>query len=260
MTRGLGLVRDRAEHVDEDNERRHLGGFLGSSNRGLPLELSYATWLDRIIDQGGTNSCVGCAISTAVYLRMRYQIGRAAVRPSPKGIYDVARLIDRPGLPLLDNGCRPRAAIAGAQHNGLVSDDRWPLIDETVNVPPPFDVFAAGVGAILTGHYRADSGDIPWLLRRALSLGHFPVFGMLVPESYAGWVTGDIFNADRGQAPDGLGHMQAICGYGEGYFEVVSSWGYGHGMQGIVRIADDFVASAWAFDRLVITAVPSTLR
>lgn len=261
---GHGLLPDLPHFVRADNVTRPLSGLVGAAP--VPVGVDRRQLLDRVLDQGATNACVGCALSTAIYLRGQMQGG--VKRPSAKAIYDMARLVDMPGGPLMDVGCRPRAAILGIQEHGLVAWDAWklPVPGEfdapDIDAQPPFDVFANGADALLTAYYRADSGDVVNALKQAIAMGHFPVFGMYVPPAYYGWAGRDVFKATDGAAVDRtLGaHMQAACGYDDEALHVVSSWGTRHGDSGIVRISWGFIDSAWCFDRLVINTVPTGIR
>ena len=273
--RGMGHIPDPQRFVQAENATRSLAGLVGAGGPSVMPTMRHAHLLDRILDQGGTSSCVGCALSTAVYLRGAF-LGYGLRRPSAKGIYDVARLVDRPGGSVFDTGCQPRAAMLGVQEYGMVAEERWPLFapsDEEarayapdgtaaswIDALPPFDVFKEGADALLTGYYRADTGDIVLQLKRALVAGHFPLFAMHVRPDYQDVAGSEVYEAS-GPPDTGLpSHMQAICGYDEAAVDVVSSWGRGHGTAGIVRVSWDIVASAWSFGRMVVTAVPVTTR
>lgn len=267
--RGTGLLDEDDELVGRENVEKPLAGLVGIVSR--PASIRYDRFLDTILDQGDTNYCVGCAISTAVYLRG--QLTTPVQRPSAKLIVDLAQLANG-DVELVNAGCRPADAIRMSSDKGLVAWDEWPLFTEDpdllalrpredvpwVNTPPPFDVFHTAYDARVTGYFRADFGDIVGLLEAALAIGQIPVFGMRVAHDY-GAIRTEVYDAPSGVDPAGLpAHMQAICGYDADAFDVVTSWGYGHGNRGIVRIRKSFIADPrWCNSRIVVTSVPKRI-
>jgi len=251
--RGLGHIPDLDEDVAEDLRERHVGSLVGSRVGALPNAVDYSGHLDWIQDQGPSNSCVGQALSTSVYVRAALT-GILVSRPSAKAIYDVARLVDSPNV-LVDDGCRPRAAILGAQEYGFVAEERWPLTASNVNVPPPLDVFRAGVGAMLAAYYRVGDGGVATLLRVALSKGFIPIFAMDVDQAYLDYGGADVYSALTG--PRLGSHMQALLGYGPGYFLAANSWGSGWGAGGYVLIAPELFETRAVRDVLVPTVIPT---
>lgn len=240
MMRGLGHIPDDHATVDEDLRERHVGVLLGAAAGELPSIVDYSSMLERIPDQGSTSSCVGQAFATAIFLRAHLD-GIPLPRPSAKAIYDVARLIETPNA-LIDIGSRPRLAVQGMQDYGIVAEERWPLTEANVNTPPPLDVFRAGLGAKLSGHYRIGGADVGTLLRSALARGFVPVFAMDVDDAYLAYDGSAIYGGLT--APRVGSHMQAVVGYGAEYFLVANSWGAGWGQRGLARIAADFFNTA----------------
>lgn len=275
--RGMGHLRDVPSLVAADDAHRHVGALVrAAAAAGPPPEaVSWRHLLDLILDQGQSSSCVGCGMATQVLLRTAY-LGRP-VRPSEKGIYDVARLVDRPGGPVFDLGCRPGAAMLGMHEHGLAARARWPLTSPSdeearamapdgtaaswIDALPPFDVFSAGADAQVTGHFRADTGDIVGMLKRALAIGQFPGYAQYVRPDYQDVRGDEIYEVsgppNRDSDPS---HYQTLCGYDQASAHVVSSWGRGHGDGGIVRVSWSVIASSWSFDRLVVTSAPTTIR
>lgn len=253
--RGLGHIPDLDEHVVDDLVHRHVGKLLGAAPIGVPAELDHSSLLEHVPDQGGTSSCVGQAFATSIYLRAK-AAGHPILRPSPKAIYDGARLYDDAYRPLVDMGSRPRAAVLAMQTYGLVDEARWPLTEENVNDPPTLDVYAHGLGAMLAGYYRIASGEgAAVLLRQALAQGFFPAFAMNVDADYEELAPGVVYDGLRG--PILGGHMQCLCGYGQGYFTVAGSWGPSFADRGFARVSDSFVESSDVSDLLVPTVVPA---
>jgi hypothetical protein len=255
-TRGLGHIPDEEKDVLDDLAHRHVGTLLGPPS-SAPASLDYSALLDAVQNQGPTNSCVGQAFATSLYIRSKIA-GAPIARPSAKAIYDVARLLDGPRRSIVDIGSRPRLAIEGMQDYGLVADERWPLTASNVNVPPPLDVFRAGLDAMLSGHYRIGAGiGASSLARSALARGFVPFFAMPVDASFydhdGSAVVANIASGVIGN------HAMAIVGYDESSLLVVNSWGAEWGRSGFCRLAFSLF-DATAFDVIVPTIIPSHVR
>jgi hypothetical protein len=252
IIRGLGAIHDAAEDVEEDLRRHHIGQLVGAAPVALPDRVDYSSLVGPIPDQKASSACVGFAFATAIYLRSRIAGHPLTERPSAKAIYDIARLGDTHDW-LADVGSRPRAAIDGMSTFGLVAESRWPLTAENVNEKPPLDVFRAGVGALLSGHYRIGGGDIATLARSSLSKG-FPVFfAMPVDGAFLTLHDGSVYDGPIGEI---LGnHAMCLVGYEPGAFLVANSWGIDWGAGGFCRISDACLNER-AFDVLVTTIIP----
>lgn len=252
--RKYGYIPDRQSVVAEDLRTRHIGQLFGASQPFVPASMDWSACLDRVQDQGNANACVGFSLSTAIYMNGRTH-GVVVRRPSPKAIYDVARLIDSPDV-LVDKGCMPNSAMLGVSKYGLVAEKDWSLVDHDVNELPPLDVFERGIDSILTGWYRIGSGDICAQLRSAIALGHFPIFGMAVDEAYESWEGGVYERTYRNVIGR---HMQVLVGYRPGAFMVCNSWGDGWSEGGFAWLADAWMASEHVSDIYVVTSVPKDI-
>lgn len=252
--RGLGAIPDLAEDVADDLRRFHVAQLVGAAPVAATERIDYSSLVGPIPDQGSSSSCVGFAFATAIYVRSRISGFPLAERPSAKAIYDVARLGDVQDW-LADVGSRPRAAIDGMTTFGLVAESRWPLTATNVNDKPPLDVFRAGVGALLSGHYRIGGADIATLARQALAKG-FPVFfAMPVDDAFLRLSDASVYEGPR----EILGnHAMALVGYEPDSFLVANSWGPSWGMGGFGRISDACL-NARAFDVLVCTTIPEKI-
>lgn len=249
--RGKGHTPDRHDHVAEDLAVRHVGLLLGARVSDTPDAVDYSTMVD-IPDQGPTESCVGQAFATAIFL-LAHLSGIPLPRPSAKAIWDFARLTDDPTT-LTNVGCRPRAAIDAVGSYGLVADSRWPLSAANMNDPPPLDVFRAGLGAKLSAYYRCDGSDVVAQLRSALAQRFIPVFAMDVDDAYERYDGSSVYAGLTGPL---LGsHMQAIVGYTQDAFLVANSWGEGWGRGGFARVAPAFFNTDAVRDVLVPTVAP----
>lgn len=256
--RGTGYRPDPALLVEAELRSRHLGRLFGASTPGPRLSsLSHEEKLDRVLDQGTTNACVGCAMGSALYLAGAMPRRTRIVRPSELAIYANARLADAPGMPLADIGCRPSSAIRMADKHGIVSSDRWPFDLALVDMAPPFDVYVAGEGAQVTGWYRiAPIDDVAGLMRRALEAGHFPIFGTTVDDAFRDWAGPGVYGQFARSGPVRGLHMVTAVGFREGAIRVLNSWGSSWGDGGLCWMADEWVNSSHVSDVLVITAAP----
>lgn len=233
MTRRcFGHIPDTDADVEEDLRDRHVGGLIGASVSELPASVDYSAFLPSVPDQGGSSACVGFAFATAIYLRAKLA-GHPIDRPSAKGIYDVARLTDARNV-LIDDGCRPRAAIDGLQTFGMVSETRWPLTPTNVNDLPPLDVFQHGLGAMIANYYRIGGGDVATLVRSALAKGFLPFFAMPVDNAFVKMNGAGPYNNLTGPA---LGsHAMCLVGYDADTFLIANSWSASWGAAGFARI------------------------
>lgn len=262
MRYGYGHIPDTDLDRQEDMRHRHVAGLLGPNlSQAIPREVDLR-WRTRPMDQGITSSCVGHAFVAAIENTLRCR-GPYLTNLSPKAVYDYARLWDSKSGLLFDIGCTPRSAMIGIREYGITTEERWPIYkraDGSTNIDelPPFDVFHASSDALVTGHYRSDDGNIVGALKLALAQQFFPVFGMDVDEAFESYDGSDVYGGPSGNL---LGkHMMCLCGYGDGHFLVQNSWGPLWGDGGFARIRQDVFATNAVFDRLVLTAVPTTAR
>jgi C1A family cysteine protease len=252
--RGCGFIEDPSDIVDAELYARNARGLIGNTT-SVPESFTWAVTgaVPRARDQASTSSCVGQALAASIEIRSAIQGHR--VVPSAKAIYDLARMMDARGRPLVDAGSQPSRAIEGVKEYGLVSESRWPFSVADIDVPPPLDVFHHGCDAMLGQHYRITPGrGAAQAIREALVKGYIPIFAMTVDDAYDRYDGSDVYRAPSGRA---LGrHMQAIVGYYGETFEVLNSWGPAWGRDGIARVASGIIESSDVSSILVPTIVP----
>lgn len=256
IARAYGHIPDEEMHVLEDlvsARAWHPPAFAEVGDDIVHLDRS--ALVDEVEDQGGTSSCVSQALCTAVELSAKLK-GHPIPRISRRAHYAMGRFVDRPGLPLLDTGMRPRSGLVAAQEHGFCADARWPWDEAAIDVAPPWDVHQHAVDALLTGYYRiASGGEVAESMRQAVRRGLFPTFAMPVDHAYEQYDGSAVVSALG--APVG-NHAQAVVGFGEGWILVLNSWGRGWGQRGVARIADALINRV-AFDVIVPTVAPKAV-
>lgn len=264
MAKGFGYVPDPLEYQIEDEVDRMLIGGASSLLPGVSHGTSkeWRHLVDRVPNQGPTNSCVGWWLSSAVYLAGRAAevmgTGERVERPSALWSYALARWKD-PATQvgrLTDDGCQPRAMMRGAQENGLVAEKRWPFDPADVNVPPPFDADVAGADAFLTGWYGIGASHAADMMRSALDRGHFPGFAIDVYDNFYAYNGTSTYDIPRGSWQGS--HMVTVVGHRPGELCILNSWGREWGDDGYAWLTDELVESAYVKQRLVVTAAPAS--
>ena len=255
--RGCGFLPDPDEIVSAQLVAYHARALVGAAPSSLPREFSWRAHVPSIANQGASSSCVGQAFASALYLRAAL-MGSPIKRPSPKAIYDLARMQDNRTAPLFDGGCSPTDAINGIKLSGIVAEERWPLILPTdddpgnVNVKPDWDVFQHGLAATIGQHYRIQDGNgAAQLIREAIHQRYVPVFAMDVFEDYRSYDGSAVYRTTGGSYVGR--HMQAIVGWADDYFEVLNSWGDEWGDGGYSRISESLIQSKACNSHIVLT-------
>lgn len=259
--RGLGFIHDLLDHVEEDRLLRPLFDSIGAA-RLTGVTPSFATsrdWRhlnDKVLNQGGTSSCVPHFVNRGVFLAGQAQ-GTPVKAPAIRWSYDVARYRDSRGN-LVDAGCRPRAMFEGLSDSGMIAEERYPFDPAKINEPPPFDLDVKAADAKLTGWYDIPEGAAaPDQLRAASDKGHFPGLAIDVYTSLDNLGPYDVYDQPAGDFRGS--HMVTVVGYRPGQILILNSWGPDWADAGYGWISDRFVASHFTRYRGVITSVPTGL-
>lgn len=223
---GLGHLQDPPDPRDWN-----AGAKLGAP-RNLPKEcLGLEGHVRRVLNQGMTSRCVGCATGSGIDVRLR-RLGIVAPEPSSLGIYTLARGYDsEKSEPLIDSGCYPRMAMRAVRESGVPTEESWPSDDaRTVNLAVPWDVHQKASAAKLRAWRRIDTMGDGRLDEIALALVNgYPVpYGRAVGrafEDYNG--KGAVEATPPGQSLGG--HDTLILGYTtdglERIWRCLNSWG-----------------------------------
>lgn len=221
--RGLGMG-----HIPDPPDPRDwpAGPLLGAPSN-LPREcLGMRQHVRRVLDQKGTNQCVGCAIASGIDVRRRKLADdlRAASpglhvpdpeEPSSQGIYTTSRAYLRgdPNQPLVDVGTNPRAAFLGIMRDGVPRAADWPINEAAINAELPWDLEQQASAAKVDSFRRLDTQGDSLVLEacNALSQGYVVPYASLVDapfEAYSGKgavgpATGEILG----------GHYTLLVGY-----------------------------------------------
>lgn len=246
----FGVIPCTAEEAAEDFAKRPLRALVGATRSRLS-SLSLSQFLDDVVDQFATNSCVANAGSSACVVNNAAK-GTPIKRPSRRHLYNLARYMRDPGKPLVDLGSSARLMCEGASRHGLVAEERWPFDPDRINEPHPFDVDIAGADALFLDYWRAS--DDPDELRVALEQKEIPTIAIPVHQNFID-CNGD--GSYRELAGDFRGyHMLAVVGFDGDDFEILNSWGRSWGSGGFCRMAASFIQQH-AFDRYVIRSAPA---
>lgn len=244
--RGLGYIRD----IDDARDRL-IAAHPRIAGSSLLSTVDLRPWAPPIDDQKGTSACVGFTLAAGFDIRARLQ-GLDVPRLSPRAIYTLARSGDSI---LVDQGCRPRDAMMGLRSWGVMSIDRVPFSEETIDEPLPWDAYQHGHDARACEFWRIPSYGEERVedVMRALSAG-FPVaLAQPVDLSFdsltAGRVLGPVAGQDRG------GHFTLAIGYRtDGVFIMRNSWGRNWCDGGYYLMSPERLASVWITDVWVLEA------
>ena len=227
---------------------------MGTPIASLPASFSWRAHVPSIADQGPTNSCVGQALASSVHL-LTIVGGYPIERPSALTIYAFARLETSPRSALFDGGSSPTDAINVMKREGMVPESRWPFDPSKVDEVPPWDVFQHVSDVMVGQHYRVAQGrgrrSCSARRSRRTTSRRSPWTWTTHTLDYDG---SDVYRAANGKYVGR--HMQTVIGWGDGYLEVLNSWGDAWGDGGVSRIADSFIESR-ACDSFII---PTTLQ
>ena len=271
---GKGFVPHVSDPKDYPVEGRHVGfnytvapvGNLLPPGAEIPEHVQLKT--AKIRDQKATSMCV--AFSFARHIN--HTLARLAnlppdqvVYPSEPGIYGVTREddeMDDKGNFMVDGGLIPRMAATKMMLHGVVSDQRLPFSQATVNKALPWDVIQAGFDAKVKKYHfvpAAQGRETAFLdeLHRLIASGYTIPFAQVVDQAFEDY--------DANSAPirpvsgkDFGGHYTLLTGYDKKSrtFLADNSWSTSWGVLGKYEISEEKLVSEDCSDFMVLTVVP----
>lgn len=226
----------------------------------LPRDVDLSWAVDRVRDQGATNSCTGQAIAMAAYVRARV-LGLDVQFPSPSVLYKIGRAatLANPEVPLVDSGCRPGSVLMAAQTWGLAPESLFPLDPSDINERPSWTAMMHTTGhRILDSYWVTQTGMARvTTLMTALANEYPTTLCLRADTSFLDVKPGEIVPAASG---DGGNHCVTVVGYriagsGSIEFRILNSYGEDWGDRGYCWLSAERVADPSSFGVGVIRVV-----
>ena len=231
--------------------------LLGARRKlSTPQDASLRSYVDSVLDQGNTESCVGNAVAQAVRVLMRARGTSAAFLPSRLMVYYNSRAVH--GGTTSDVGTYMRAALASIQKLGFCSEEVWPFDESKINKKPSWNAYRKGIhNRVVNGYYAIkQKGDARVERVKTAILDKRPiVFGMRIDRAFEQATGSNVIGVPTGDIIGG--HAMCIIGYDAEGVDVVNSWGTSWGDQGYGKLSWDVVAWEKAIDFYVVTMVKS---
>lgn len=240
LPRGLGYLRDPADHRDWPIARLGLGAVL-------PPSVSLRARVDTVLDQGATQSCVAHAWVQALRIGDHVDGRVSPELASRLFVYFNARAIH--GGEHQDGGTFLRTCAQGLVRFGRPGEHLWPFEQRHINDHPSWKAYRAAYDwRGPRGYYRIANGDLA-SIRVALASGKPVVFGMDVDMAFLDNAGPTLIGPAEGAAVGG--HAMCVVGYDGEDFEIVNSWGPTWRDGGFARLTPARMETAtdlWAVD------------
>lgn len=248
--RGLGYNSDAYDARDR----------LFAASPDLPPEIFKAPDLSAYMvspvrDQGGTSSCVGQALASAIEITACARKG-SAIRVSPRHLYAIGRELENPRFRgnLTDSGSFPRLVMEAARSRGLLPEKAFPFSESDIDKRPTPADCVASFDARGLAYYRINSRGAERLdaVKSALRRGCCVLFGMQVDRAY---------QRNEGDTVHSMGasiggHMQTAVAVDGVTVRVLNSWGTGWGDRGFAHYDQAFFSECEMSDIYAVTFVP----
>lgn len=246
---------------DADHKRRQKDSMLRfGATPTAPPQASLANSRGPLVNQGGTGHCVGAGTAQAVYTSAAASGSPLPFFPSPRGIYQLARILERTdsSQKLTDSGAMPSDVLIVLRQfgvepihlpnpDGRYDDVMGPDDVAAMNLYPPvtiipnvndepslLDLETSGL-RLLTGEYRIDETNPNFAAQIQASIASNAAagIGIFVDTAFMSWsgIAGPISSIDLND-PNGGGHWLALdYYYTHSTFGLVfggpNSWGEG---------------------------------
>jgi len=195
------------------------------------IDLSATPFQPPIIDQDGTNSCVGHACSSMVHY-LRRKLGLDEMQPSRMFAYYFARFVRHNDWHKFDEGAMIRDAMTALTVVGICSEAEWPFNPAHINDRPDVDDVKAAGGHKTLRYVRMLRGANPqqddlYYLKHSLQSGYPWGFGISVFSSFMDVGSSGVVPMPKSSERFEGGHMMYAVGYDEGsqLFKCANSWG-----------------------------------
>lgn len=239
--RGLGYLQDKEDSRDRRFDSLPLAVSVP------PPSVMHRNHIVSVLDQGGTNSCVGYSTAQALRVGLALDGIFQPEQPSPYAIYYWARAETRSQNS--DAGTFIRDAARGLQKFGFPPESKWPSKPTNINKGPDVSAYrAAHDKRGLRGYYRIAMGDLN-SMRLALAAGKPFVFGITISSSFTDNKGPNTIDIDSGRILGG--HAMCCIGYDPDRFLIVNSWGNSWRDRGLVWVTAGRMQEAvdiWVMD------------
>jgi hypothetical protein len=242
-----------------------LGGYGASSDFAAPKSVDHLSSHAHFRNQGHLECCVGFGLGGASETRLRF-LGYEPVPFSWFGIWTITRQLNRASLnePLVDEGTYPFLAAFGLRSFGIPTEEQFPYDASPEGVAREIDFqgLANASSFRLQAFNRITESNEDALvdtLKVLLANGHPTTVGMRVGRRYMEWRAGDDPVGVEDGDPEGGGHYVYLTGYDDDgdTFRSVSSYGKGHGDNGIVLLSREKIVASSTSDFYNITIAES---
>lgn len=258
MSRAKGYIPDPAGHRSNGF---HLLAAASRPDSLIPASVDMSPDAPPVMDQNQCGSCTGHGTACGLYTALKQAGQPLSFVPSPRGLYDVARCIDRadPSMPLGDDGAMPNSVMRGVSEWGVrpihaptSAGEYSDCEPANVNIEPTLAELTEDSSESFVGWYRisATGAARTQQLRQALAAGHPVGVGTFVASSFENWRAGDPpCGAQDQNDPQGGGHWVCAIGYrteagGATSFRLRNSWGTTWGDNGDIWVTEAFMDEA----------------
>lgn len=252
ISRAKGYVPDPDDHQVTSFRHAKLGALKAVA---LPDEVDLRPHAPPVLDQNDTSSCVGHAIACAVGTSFSFRGEPLGFTPSPRGLYCLARCIDRadPSIPLVDEGSMPNQAVRSLSEWGIhamqapspqgYDSDCDP---SNVNNEPTLLELEQDALTLVVGQYEIDTWGPQRVLDICTALAAGYAVTCSVSAGNATWQQWTPANDPLGaQSPIKLDHYVWFIGYrtvnGKKILRIRNQWGKLWGDEGEIEVTEDFV-------------------
>jgi len=250
QVKGRGYIPDHADIV-----RPHVSLLLGARyGSATPDAVDLEPLAPAVMSQGSTSACTGHGTSVAIAIATK---GALPFVASPRGIYGVARAVDRqsPIDGMTDSGAMPDQVIRGLSAWGVrpiaapTSDGRYSDCEPAnVNDEPTLGEIESSSHALVVGSHAITAGGTARTteIREALAAGYPVCCGTFADAAFDNWRAGDApMGVPDTSDPNGGGHWICIVGYvtasdGSTTWKVRNSWSSAWGDSG-----NFYASEAW---------------